>query len=165
MSSFLYFEDVSFALHWVSASGVEMSFEEKSAWIMGVVAVGSYAVYLAIVLGLAGSTPLTEVSYVAPLLWTVGSSIAVSIALHAVVGISSPRDAGKKDQRDREIYRFGEYIGQSFVVIGGVAALLMAMAELEHFWIANVIYLTFVLSAILGSVAKIVAYRRGFQPW
>jgi hypothetical protein len=165
MSSFLYFEDVSFALHWVSASGVEMSFEEKSAWIMGVVAVGSYAVYLAIVLGLAGSTPLTEVSYVAPLLWTVGSSIAVSIALHAVVGISSPRDAGKKDQRDREIYRFGEYIGQSFVVIGGVAALLMAMAELEHLWIANVIYLTFVLSAILGSVAKIVAYRRGFQPW
>jgi len=66
---------------------------------------------------------------------------------------------------DREIYRFGEYIGQSFVVIGGVAALLMAMAEWDHFWIANVIYLTFVLSAMLGSVAKIVAYRRGFQPW
>jgi hypothetical protein len=142
-----------------------MSFEEKSAWIMGVVAVGSYSVYLAIVLGLAGGTPLTEVSYVAPLLWTVGASIAASIALHAVMGISSPRDAGKKDQRDKEIYRFGEYIGQSFVVIGGVAALLMAMAELDHFWIANVIYLTFVLSAILGSVAKIVAYRRGFQPW
>jgi hypothetical protein len=142
-----------------------MSFEEKSAWIMGVVAVGSYAVYLAIVLGLAGSGPLTEVSYVAPLLWTVGASIAASIALNVVMGISSPRDAGKKDQRDREIYRFGEYIGQSFVVIGGVAALLMAMAELDHFWIANVIYLTFVLSAILGSVAKIVAYRRGFQPW
>ncbi|MDQ5862829.1 MAG: hypothetical protein M3536_11265 [Actinomycetota bacterium] len=142
-----------------------MSFEEKSAWIMGVVAVGSYAVYLAIVLGLAGTMPLTEVSYVAPLLWTVGASIAASIALHAVMGISSPRDAGRKDQRDKEIYRFGEYIGQSFVVIGGVAALLMAMAELDHFWIANVIYLTFVLSAILGSVAKIVAYRRGFQPW
>ncbi|MEO8284187.1 MAG: hypothetical protein ABI568_12425 [Pseudarthrobacter sp.] len=90
------------------------------------------------------------------------SSIGASIALHAVVGIFSPRDAGKKDQRDREI---GEYMGQSFVVIGGVAALPMAMAEWEHFWIANVLYLTFVLSAILGSAAKIVAYRRGFQPW
>lgn len=75
------------------------------------------------------------------------------------------QEAGKKDQRDREIYRFGEYIGQSFVVMGGVAALLMAMAEWDHFWIANVIYLAFVLSAMLGSVAKIVAYRRGFQPW
>ncbi|UZX01676.1 hypothetical protein F8G81_02830 [Arthrobacter sp. CDRTa11] len=142
-----------------------MSYEEKSAWIMGVVAVGSYGIYLAIILGQARTTPLTDVAYVSPLLWTVGASILVSIALHAVMGISAPREAGRKDQRDREIYRFGEYIGQSFVVIGGVAALLMAMAELDHFWIANVIYLMFVLSAILGAVAKIVAYRRGFQPW
>ena len=142
-----------------------MSFEEKSAWIMGVVAVGSYGVYLAIVLGLAGTMPLVDVPYVAPLLWTVGASIALSIALHILMGISSPKEAGKKDQRDREIYRFGEYIGQSFLVIGGVAVLLMAMVETDHFWIANVIYLAFFLSAILGSVAKIVAYRREFQPW
>jgi hypothetical protein len=142
-----------------------MSFEEKSAWIMGAVAVVSYGVYVALILGAAGTMPLAQVSYAAPLLWTIGASIAASIAAHAVIGIFRPRDAGKKDQRDREIYRFGEYIGQSFVVIGGVAALLMAMAEWDHFWIANVIYLTFVLSAILGSVAKIVAYRRGFQPW
>ncbi|TAP43491.1 hypothetical protein [Arthrobacter sp. S39] len=142
-----------------------MSFEEKSAWIMGVVAAGSYGVYLAIVLGLAGTMPLVDVPYVAPLLWTVGASIALSIALHILMGISSPKEAGKKDQRDREIYRFGEYIGQSFLVIGGVAVLLMAMVETDHFWIANVIYLAFFLSAILGSVAKIVAYRRGFQPW
>jgi hypothetical protein len=142
-----------------------MSFEEKSAWIMGVAAVASYGVYLAIILGKAGAMGLAEVPYVAPLLWTIGASIAASVALHAVIGIFSPRDAGKKDQRDREIYRFGEYIGQSFLVVGGVAALFMAMAEWDHFWIANVIYLAFVLTAILGSVAKIVAYRRGFQPW
>ncbi|KRE70364.1 hypothetical protein ASG77_15985 [Arthrobacter sp. Soil762] len=142
-----------------------MSFEEKSAWIMGVVAVGSYGVYLTIVLGLAGTMPLVDVPYVAPLLWTVGASIALSIALHILMGIVSPKEGGKKDQRDREIYRFGEYIGQSFLVIGGVAVLLMAMVETDHFWIANVIYLAFFLSAILGSVAKIVAYRRGFQPW
>lgn len=142
-----------------------MSFEEKSAWIMGVVAAGSYGVYLAIVFGLAGTMPLVDVPYVAPLLWTVGASIALSIALHILMGISSPKEAGKKDQRDREIYRFGEYIGQSFLVVGAVTALLLAMAELDHFWIANVIYLAFVLSAILGSVAKVVAYRKGFQPW
>lgn len=50
-------------------------------------------------------------------------------------------------------------------MIGAVAALLMAMAELDHFWIANTIYLAFVLSAILGSMAKIAAYREGFQQW
>jgi hypothetical protein len=96
---------------------------------------------------------------------TPATAIAVTIFLHIVVAIPSPRHAGKRDQRDREINRFGEYVGQSFVVIGGVAALIMSMAELAHFWIANVIYLTFVLSAILGSVTKIVAYRRGFQQW
>ncbi len=142
-----------------------MSFEEKSAWIMGLLAVGAYTAYLIIIIGLAVDLPLAEVPYVAPLLWSVGASIAASIVLHILIQIASPKDAGKKDQRDKEIYRFGEYIGQSFLVIGGVAALIMAMVELDHFWIANVVYLAFVLSAILGSVAKIVAYRRGFQPW
>jgi hypothetical protein len=41
----------------------------------------------------------------------------------------------------------------------------MALAELDHFWIANAIYLAFVLSTIVASAAKIVAYRKGFRPW
>ncbi|MCX4825575.1 hypothetical protein OG883_38145 [Streptomyces sp. NBC_01142] len=140
-----------------------MPFEEKSAWVMGVLAVGTYAGYLLVILGRAGDAPLAEVPYVAALLWALGISIAASIVLHMLIAMFWPKD--KKDQRDREINRFGEYIGQSFVVIGGVAALGMSMAELDYFWIANAVYLAFVLSAILGSTAKIVAYRRGFQPW
>ena len=42
--------------------------------------------------------------------------------------------------------------------------LLFALAELDPFWIANVIYLG-LLSAVLASVTRIVAYRRGFQTW
>lgn len=142
-----------------------MSLEEKNAWIMGVVAIGAYAIYLIIILGRARSMPIAEVPYVATMLSAIGGAIAVSILLNIVVGSASPRDVGKKDQRDREIYRRGEYIGQSFLVIGGVAAMVMAMARVDHFWIANAIYLAFVLSAILGSVTKVVAYRRGFQSW
>lgn len=73
-----------------------MSFEEKSAWIMGVVAAGSYAVYLAIVLGLTGTMPLADFPYVAPLLWTIGASIGISIALHAVTGIFCPGRPGRR---------------------------------------------------------------------
>jgi hypothetical protein len=141
-----------------------MAFEEKRAWIMLVVSVAAYAVYAAITAGRAGPVPLADVSYASTLLWSVGAAISVQIALNIAVGIASPKDA-KKDQRDREIYRISEHIGQSFVVIGGVAALLMALAEVDHFWIANVIYLAFFLSAVLGSVARIFAYRRGFQTW
>ena len=140
-----------------------MAFEEKRAWILAVVSLGAYAIYLTIVLGRALHTPLAEVPYVAPLLWTVGGAIVASIVLNIAASIG-PAGNAKKDQRDREIGRFGEYVGQSFVVVGGVAALLMAMAEAPYFWIANAVYLAFSLSAVLGSVAKIFAYRRGF-PW
>lgn len=142
-----------------------MALEEKRAWIMLVVTVCAYAVYLIVVLGRASSGTLVEVPYVATLLWTIGAAIVASIVLHIAAAAASPADAGRKDQRDREIGRFGEHVGQSFVVIGGVAALVMAMAELDHFWIANTVYLAFVLSSLLGSIAKIAAYRWGFQTW
>jgi len=141
----------------------EVTHEEKRAWILGIASIASYAVYLVVVLGRAGGRPLAEVPYVAALLWTVGASIVATIAASILAAMVS-KDSGK-DQRDREIGRFGEYVGHSFVVIGAVAALLLAMVRAPHFWIANAVYLAFTLSAILGSVARIFAYRRGFQPW
>jgi len=141
-----------------------MASEEKRAWIMIVVSVCAYAFYVATVLGRSGSTPLAEVPYASTMLWTIGGSIVVSIVLHIIVSIADG-SGGKTDQRDREIGRFGEHIGQSFVVTGGVAALILAMLEVDYFWIANAIYLAFVLSALLGSTAKIFAYRKGFHPW
>lgn len=142
--------------------GVDVAFQEKRAWIMGVVAILGYAVYLAVVLARSGGgVPLAEVAYIAPLLWTVGGAIAVSIALNIAVAIASPGEADAKDQRDKEIARLGDYTGQSFLVIAAVAALALAMAEADYFWISNAIYLGFVLSAVLGSAVKLAAYRRG----
>ena len=143
-----------------------MPFEEKRAWAMVVVTVCAYATYLAVILGRAGDVPLAEVPYAAALLWSIGGAIGASIVLHTVLStFSPPGEAGRKDQRDREINRFGEYVGQSFVVIGGVAALGLSLAEVAYFWIANAVYLAFVLSSLLGSTAKIVSYRLGFHPW
>jgi len=142
-----------------------VALEEKRAWITAVVTICAYVAYLIVVLGRAGSGPLVDVPYVATLLWTIGAAIAATIVLNIAVTIASPRDDDRKDQRDREIGRFSDHIGQSFVVIGGVAALVMAMAELDHFWIANTVYLAFVCASLLGSIAKIAAYRWGFQAW
>lgn len=50
-------------------------------------------------------------------------------------------------------------------MIGAVTTMLLAMTEADYFWIANAMYLAFVLSSLLGSVTKIFAYRRGFQTW
>jgi hypothetical protein len=50
-------------------------------------------------------------------------------------------------------------------VIGAVAGLLLALTEGAYFWIANAIYLGFVLSAVFGSFAKIMLYRKGVPAW
>jgi MFS family permease len=136
-----------------------MSYEEKSSWILGVVAVVAFAVYLVITLGQATTQPLIDTPYVATMLWTIGGAIAVSIVLSIVVGLFSR--SRKRDQRDREFSRFGETVGHGFLVAGALAALIMAWLEWDWFWIANVIYLAFVLSGIVSSIARIVAYRRG----
>ena len=142
-----------------------MSALEKRAWIRLGTAIAAYATYLVLILIRDDGVPLAEVPYVAALLWTIGGAIVVSIVLDILVSILSPRDAGQADQRDREIGRFGDTVGQSFVVIGGVAALLMALLQLPYFWIANAVYLAFVLSAVLGGIARLVAYRRGLPQW
>ena len=77
-------------------------------------------------------------------------------------GESSRRSHGPPGETSLD--HAGDYTGQSFVIIGATAAMLMAMAGWDRFWIANVIYLCFILSAILGSVTKIIAYRTSF-PW
>jgi hypothetical protein len=66
------------------------------------------------------------------MLWTIGGAIVGSVLLNIIGSVFVREGAGKKDQRDREIYRFGESVGQSFLVIGSVAALLISMAELPY---------------------------------
>jgi hypothetical protein len=137
--------------------------EEKRAWALAVFAVVGYAVYAVLVLTRMDGRPLAETPYVGPLLWATGLGIVAGIVSGIWFGIAARNDGLQVDERDREIGRFGDHIGQSFVVIGGVSAMVLAMFEVAHFWIANVLYLSFVLSAVLGSLAKIAAYHRGMQ--
>jgi hypothetical protein len=138
-----------------------MSYEEKRTWIYLVACAGAYAVYVAIIAGRAAHTPLAQVPYVAPLLWTTLASILASMVGRMAVDTAGPRGSARSDLRDKEISRFGEYASRWFVIAGATAAFFMALAKWNYFWIANVIYLGFVLWAVGGSVVKLVAYRRG----
>ncbi|GAA1002676.1 hypothetical protein Aple_001250 [Acrocarpospora pleiomorpha] len=143
-----------------------MAFEEKGAWVMIVVSIGAYTIYVATVLGRVGDSPLADVAYAGALLWTIGGAIVAGIVAHIAMAVAGGHGADRTDERDREINQVSERIGQSIVVIGALAALVMAIAELRHFWIANAVYLAFVLSSVLSSVAKIMAHRKGgFQAW
>jgi uncharacterized membrane protein (DUF485 family) len=135
--------------------------EEKRAWAMAVIAVLGYAAYVLVVLLGADGRPLAEAPYAGALVWTIVFGIVAGIVTGIWFGIAARNDGLQVDERDREIGRFGDHVGQSFVVIGGVSAMALAVFEAPYFWITNVLYLCFVLSAVLGSVAKIFAYRRG----
>lgn len=79
--------------------------------------------------------------------------------------VDAPHPAGDPyltDDRDREIDRIATVRTVLVLVAGALAALGMALAEWPHFWIANVIYLGFVLQAVSSAIVKLVVYRRGF---
>lgn len=139
-----------------------MSTEEKGAWIEGVVAIVMFGTYLSVIF--AQGVPLTETAYVWPLIWSIiGASVAM-VVLHILVASFWPKDAGKKDARDKQIARFGNSVGNWFVVAGALAAMMFAMKDWNPFWIANVVFLGFVLSAILSTVVKVITYRGGLRP-
>ena len=139
-----------------------MTLEERRSWAFLAVAVVAYGLYLSTVLAQAASVPLVDVDYVPAMLWSIGAAIVAGIVLGIVLGIFTPRRDQPKDVRDRDIAQLGDRVGQAFLIVGGVAALLLAITEAPYFYIANAVYLCFVLSAVLGSVTRVVVYRRGF---
>jgi hypothetical protein len=139
-----------------------MPFEEKSAWSYAAIAFVVPAVYFAVVLGRVPGADVGQIAYVRPLLIAIGAAMVLNMAAVIVTGASAPTGAGRRDERDSEINRRGERIGFYVMSVGVLIPFGLALAEAEQFWIANTIYLAFVLAALGSAIAKIVAYRRGF---
>ena len=143
-----------------------MSYEEKGTWAFFVVAVVAYGVYLGLVLPeLLGGTPVERLDYAIPMLWTIGGAVVAGIVARIAIAVVNPGEAHEADVRDKQIGRAGEQVGNSLIVIAAIGALVLAMLQVHWFWIANAIYLSFALSAILEGITKIAAYRFGFQQW
>ena len=138
-----------------------MSYEERGVWAYLLSSAAAYIAYLAIVVPRLFHTPATEVTYLLPLLVTTLASVFIATVIRSVLEVARPSDSSKADVRDRDIARFGAYASRWFVVGGAMAGLFMAVRRVDYFWIANVIYLGFVLWAVVGSVLRLVAYRRG----
>lgn len=138
-----------------------MSYEEKGIWVYLVVTIAAYLGFLIVVLGRAAS-PITETAYQMPLLVAVGAAVVAAVIVRVTVEIVKPSDSYQIDGRDRELAQLGVLRSWWLVVAGALAALIMAMLQWPHFWIANVLYLGFVLQAVTSSVVSVVGYRRGF---
>lgn len=150
-----------------------MTYEEKSTWVSAVVTAlvaGGYAIFIA---GRLGSGPVEDIAYQVPLLVAIGAVIVLAIvgnilmSIGAAVGaeIAKPgasKDIDRRDERDERIDRRGELVGYYVMSAGALGVLALAMLRFDQFWIANALFLTFMVGGLVASAVKLVAYRRGF---
>jgi hypothetical protein len=139
-----------------------VSYEEKGQWVYLIANVLTFGAYWSIIAGQSASTPVTEIDYVPTLLSVIGVAIVLSICGRILVEIVSRSESYKADMRDRDIDRRGEYVGGILLGVGMLVPFVLALAEADHFWIANAMYVGFALSAFVGTAVKLAAYRRGF---
>lgn len=142
-----------------------MSFAEKSSWVYAVIAIVFPVVYVATMAGQMQGTPAAAIDFQLPLLSAIGAAIVAAILAHIAIAITAPGDVGKEDERDRRINHHGEYATGLALAVGMFVPLGLALLEVEHFWIASAMYMAFAASGFLGTVVKIVAYRRGLPAW
>lgn len=159
-----------------------MTFDERRTWIEAVVTVLVPAWYFLGVLPQASTTPVAEIEYqwllgvsvVIAIATIIGGTIAATIAAFIANEVAGARrNAGqletaaaaaaidRSDERDSAIGRTGAQVGGVVLGLAVLVPLGLAMAEREHFWIANNLYAALVLSSLASSAAKLVAYRRG----
>lgn len=142
-----------------------MVYEERNTWAGLIASAVGVTIYLVLIVPQLAARPVGEIDWVPAMLWTIGGSIVGSILISIVWGIAAgvrDRDGvGRSDERDRDIARMGSRVGQAFMVIAGLGALVLCAIEAEWFWIANTIFIGFALSAMVGGVASVIAYRRG----
>jgi hypothetical protein len=139
-----------------------VSFEEKNAWTYGLIAIVIPTVYFTIVLGRAATTPVAEIDYQWLLLGAIGAAIVASIVLAIITAMVFHTHDQQRDQRDNAIGRRGDMVGFYVMSIAALGPLVLALVNAEQFWIANSLYACFTLAALVSTVVKLVAYRRGF---
>lgn len=150
-----------------------MSFEEKLTWINASTTLVVVGVYEWIVGGQLGATPVADIAYQRPmiialvaiiLLTIVGAIVtAIGSAVAAeITGEGSVDDIGRSDERDKSIGRQGDLVGYYVSSALMLGVLVLAMVEVEHFWIANAMFAAFIIAGLASSAARIVGYRRGF---
>ncbi len=150
-----------------------MSFEEKTTWVSVVIGALVSIVYFATVLPQLADTAAADIAYQKPLIVAVIASIiltivgtiamAIATAVGAeITGTGSVDDIDRKDERDISIGQRGDVVGYYLGSAGAVVALILAMLESDYFWIANTLYLSLAIAALVAGVVKLRAYRRGF---
>ena len=136
-----------------------MSFQEKTTWVELACVLLVYGVYFFDITTALSHLPVADISYQSAMLRTVGLLIALIIIGAIVVASLAPDEADTSDERDRIFGWRGEAFGAYVLSAGMITALIAAMMEIEHFWIANGLLLGLVLAELASGACKLLLYR------
>jgi hypothetical protein len=149
-----------------------MPMAERTVWVYLVAVVVTSGTYVALMVSRLLAHPVAEISWVRPMLWTLGTSIVgtvlgtIGATVVGAVRIERRRVGGgaelASDVRDAEISGYGERASMGVLGVGLGATLVLAMLDLDTFWIGNLLFLCGVVGAIVEATTKIRLYRRGF---
>ena len=139
-----------------------LSLEEKALWIYLVSCLLTYSGYSIFLFWQSANMPLIETGYEQAMIMSIGAVIFINILGRILLAVMYSRDAYNKDIRDKEINRFGEYVGCSLLAFTVLIPFGMVLYEVDHFWIAHTMYAAFALSTLTATTVKLVAYQRGF---
>lgn len=150
-----------------------MSVGERTVWASLISVAVSSGTYFALMVPRLLSRPVAEISWVAPMLWTMGLAIVGSVLLTTVLtvvaevgrrGGCSPASRGEvtSDVRDQEIGRLGTRASMGVISVGLGGALVLAMFDADTFWIGNLVFLFGTATTVVETITKIRLYRRGF---
>ena len=138
-----------------------MPFEEKSVIATTTAMAIAYAIYFAVVVRWALTTPAAEIVYQPMMVLTVILLVAMLVVGQIAIAVSDPAEAGERDERDRMIALHGGNVGGYVLAVGVFMTLVLAMVRADPFYIANVLLLWWVLAELSSGVTRIVLYRRG----
>ena len=143
-----------------------MSLTEVSRWASLTLIVVTTVAYGFIVLPQVSTTAPRDIDWQIPMLWAIGISIVGTIVLSIVIAIVNAiitrREPQKADVREKQIERYGDRIGQSIMAVGTAVVLVMAMLELDAFWIGNALFLLGAIGSSIGAIMSIRALRGVF---
>ena len=142
-----------------------MSYEERNTWAGLIASVPAIVAYVVWMLVEGARTPVAEIVWVWPMLGTIVvglvAAILIAIVWGKIAGARDPDLEHRADVRDREIAQRAERVGQAFLVIGGLVALVLCAVQAPWFWIAQALYAGFAVSAVISSLTRLALYRGG----
>ncbi len=136
---------------------MDLSFQEKSLWLMGVSLVAVFGFYFASVLPSEAANVMPQ--DVARFLLAVVVLVVIQIAGHIVIAIVDRRSTS--DERDTLIQLKGMRNAGYVLATGVFSALCLAVASEGNFAFTHVLLAFWVVAQLVEIGSQLVLYRRG----